>query len=223
MRELKHIAYAGVELEGAFHFEDEDERRFHEDGSVNYDLCCGDECCFVGEVSSSPKDSLAAVRRFVRNFYPEHVDGSCGLHVHLSTFSPATYSLLTHRAYHDGLLSSLYAYGKEHSVPDEFFERLGGQNAYCERCFNPDGQLYRDDSRYTAVNYAAYRCHGTLELRVLPAFDYADDAYDVVEHVLTWTNSYIDARLLSASTLVETAVLALTNMPHRERTVIQCA
>jgi hypothetical protein len=127
--------------------------------------------------------------------YPDATDESCGLHVHVSFKHRLIYSRLmdiprnpklyqdaepwTHKRMRENdfasyLLSSLYRWGKRAKVPEEdFWSRItGGNSRYCGTVdIDPIGQSLPEPSgsRYRALNYC-YARHGTLEIRVLPAF-----------------------------------------------------
>ena len=161
----KYVHLIGIELEGGFN--NPCAFLLEHDGSVSVDADLN------GEIPSpplKPKD----VPQWMNEHYPDAVNVSCGMHVHVSLRKPYYYARLMEPEFHTYIKDSLTTWGKKVGIRDDhpFWPRLRGENRYCLDQFYPELQVsHRDksDSRYTQLNYtwARYR---TIECRVLPAF-----------------------------------------------------
>lgn len=205
----KHIDRIGVELEGGFHpHENNMTTSVYGDGSVEGVNCCyeldddGNDYCVAGEVATVPLKSWGALRMFFYSNFPEHVNSSCGTHLHISTKTIAEYNTVLCKDFYESFVEMLTRYGDDHhrSVPTEWMERLDGGNEYCEDYYRPERQLVenRPCDRYSFLNYC-YRTHGTFEIRVLPAFDNSDDLLRAIKYIVPWVNKYIDNNLDSTA------------------------
>ncbi len=177
---MKLIDRVGVELEGAW--EKEPSFPIVHDGSLDFsDDDDIPEDVYVGEARIGPFRDLAAILAAVRRRWPDHVNETCGMHVHLSFRSAIFYSWLMDPDFTQRIVDGLTMWGSRLKLPagHVLFNRLSGNNSYCLREFHADWQadqtitVYRRHSqeghRYTVVNYP-YGIHGTLEIRVLPMF-----------------------------------------------------
>jgi hypothetical protein len=201
----KHIDKIGIELEGGFHPDNGImNTRVYGDGSVSGVQCWDDdgdsypERCVEGEVSTPPLKSWGRLEDFLDCNFPEHVNDTCGTHLHISTKTINEYNTILCRDFYDSFVDMLNRYGDmhKHNVPDEWFTRLEGGNTYCENEYCPTMQLREDkpSARYRFLNYC-YSTHGTVEVRVLPAFDNSRDLLKAVKYIVPWVNSYIDTKL----------------------------
>jgi len=189
-----HIALIGVEMEGAYKkLNFETSQGFKHDGSVKVrqefhkckkkcicscELCkVKKKCCvrikynYIGEVVSQPM-KLKALIKFMDNNYPIKTNRSTGLHCHFSFKNVQDYGRLLERKFYYYLLDRLEKFGRENKLNPKgvFWERLKGKNTYCNRRFLAIGQKNgTENERYTIIN-ACYKKYGTLEIRVLPAF-----------------------------------------------------
>lgn len=197
-RRRRHWQKIGVELEGGW---SGDYRRFllasplvdtKEDGSVNV------EADSVGEITLGPYDRLGRALAMVTRCYPEKVDETCGLHVHLS-FDRPTVHRLTAPAFFTHFADFWKAWGTRHQIhrSSEFWSRLAGECEYCEPMeFQSENAYYGhttpfQSDRYSQVNFQAYREHGTLECRLLPAFKYSRVAIKAIAGVIDCFEEYL--------------------------------
>lgn len=106
--------------------------------------------------------------------YPDFVNDSCGLHTHISFESRLNLATLLHDDFPPYLIKGLENWGERTGIPGSnyFWERLEGENQYCEKNQKNRASDYRKltANRYQQVNYSSFRRHGTMEIRVLPMF-----------------------------------------------------
>lgn len=161
----------------------------------------------VGELPSPPLEvsvkgsSTIPWMEWVKQFYPSHVNDSCGMHVHMSFRSALTYQRLMTPDYQVTMMDHLIKwarkvkFGENHHI----WERLNGTNRYCQHQFMAEEQAQRREKshdhhapghRYTAINYA-YGQHSTVECRVLPMMDTSAQAIDAISQVLLVTNAFL--------------------------------
>jgi hypothetical protein len=154
----------------------------------------------IGELPSQPLDPKQA-ETWVRNHYPQFVNNTCGLHVHMSFRQPLLYMRLMEEDYTEAIVRFLSEWAKEERLPKDhpIWGRLAGKSEYCVKRFDAESQvrMTRKDynrrnpgNRYTMVNYC-YGLHSTLEVRVLPMFAGADQAWRSIKRVLDITNAYL--------------------------------
>jgi hypothetical protein len=84
---------------------------------------------------------------------------------------------------------------KQEASPDidTFFRRLRGDNHFCRSNYQPDLQAQmrqKDGCRYTIINYC-YALHGTIEVRLLPAFVNKNLAVSAIATVVNFFRSYL--------------------------------
>ena len=203
---------------------------FGRDGSTIYATSDGSviergrlPTCTAGEITSNPPieplTSVEAMEEFVRKYYPDYVDSTCGLHIHMSTVMRYVYNrLLTPEYSGDDKLGeqgvifrALEEWAKAKNLPTThpIWERLRGKNIYCLRLFKGDGQAKtrdkglnhdatREDIRYTAIAYHWSRRGGdgqpmkTVECRLLPMFETPNLAVEALKVVMRATNDYLN-------------------------------
>lgn len=152
----------------------------------------------VGELPSPPME-VAKVPLWVKQYYPSHVNASCGLHVHMSFLAARHYSLLMTPDYQRTIVSCLMRWAKEVGLKEghPFWPRVQGKNRFCKFDFFPDAQITSknkaythegEGNRYTAINYC-YGLHETLECRLLPMFETAEEAIAAIQVILATTNA----------------------------------
>jgi hypothetical protein len=135
------LAFIGIELEGGWKSPDP-VMRIIRDGSVfaegfpkGFNQSAGHR---HGEF---PSDILepAAVARWIRKYYPDFHDTTCGLHIHMSFRDAKHYESLMSMEYQDTLLHYLMIWGAKNAIPDShhFWERVKGQNRFCKKEFWP--------------------------------------------------------------------------------------
>lgn len=154
----------------------------------------------VGEIPSHPMDTHKFPIWMKKN-YPSHVNGTCGLHVHMSFKSMRYYQALMIPEYQKTIIAYITKWGlKEGFAKDHpLWARLGGKNEYCKDEFHADTQSRKtskaydhhgEGNRYTMINY----CHGlhtTLECRLLPMFDKPEEGIKAVQEILDITNACV--------------------------------
>lgn len=152
----------------------------------------------IGEISSPPI-MPAMIGSWVKSHYPQHINDSCGLHIHMSFASCARYSTLMDIRYHDTLVHYLTKWAQDEGFPKghPIYDRLNGDSIYCQKKFWPDKQVLqrekiydkqKEGHRYTILNY----CHGllgTMEVRVLPMMATPEQAARALHHILDITNA----------------------------------
>jgi len=217
---MKHIDRFGVELEGGWDIQPPlyaaNPRSYHEDGSVYVTGRWR-----AGEIVSIPMSTWNEGNSFMMDNYPQHVGGSCGMHVHMSfKNNPYVIALLADdKGYQDGLIDTLTLWGKKKNVVNNFFwSRLAGENQYCK--LDWDGVGVRGQERYRAVNFTAYSKHTTIEIRILPMFRSKKLAASAVKRVIAYTDWYINKLLESAQPEIEYAVIVPQSAPVPETPII---
>ena len=201
------ISKIGVELEGGW--EKDPGVPVARDGSVQFpgsdahqNTMPGGRGKMVlsGEVQSTPGD-LSEVSAFILKVYPQFVNKTCGLHVHMSFIRRYFYQRLMDPSYQDTMFNtiSIWAEEKKFSKSHPIWERLSGKHVTCMREFLADAQVRvgkkRYDhnvpySRYTAISYPWLQ-HKTVECRLLPMFEDASDAVEGVLLVADTTNKFL--------------------------------
>lgn len=204
------VALVGVELEGGWTTLPTIPKRykFQGDGSVfgtgtiiqKHKLYA--QMTQKGELPVGPMQ-LAAVPKVITKFHPQLVDHTCGMHIHQSFASMNQYMLLSDSpVYQETLLHYLLLWAKKEGFPDNhhIWKRLKGENEYCQKKFWPYSQMtktnkdysHSGDHRYTAVSYQWER-YRTIEVRVLPMMETAEQAIRAINEVCHITSAYLAA------------------------------
>ena len=206
----RYIQRVGVELEGLWL---KPSRLcggiWHHDGSVDvrddssedgHDVDDGDQ----GEYVSQPCSNRMQLERFVLDNYPDYVNESCGLHVHISFRHPKYRAYTEEYAFYEAYLSAMKDIGEVLGMRSahHYWKRWRGEplldqdHSYCAREWKPDLQFDGRDhgeARYCHLNYC-YRKHGTLENRMLPMFHKPETALKAVLAYCTWVEEYLKER-----------------------------
>lgn len=195
IRSLSHVKAFGFELEGGWDQEPPERHRLVRDGSVT-----ATGAFYVGELPSpvfaTSIEQLVEASTFLEDNYPDHVAESCGLHVHMS-FGPHKNGALGSLAvepYQKYLYGRIAAWAKEKKVQSRaLWDRLAGQNNYCRLGLMPSALITRANlhNRYFGVNLQSIWKHGTVEIRVLPAFRKPETAFAAIWRVLTTTERWL--------------------------------
>lgn len=203
------IDMIGVELEGAWTKLPKGTDSLHPDGSVTFPefgrgVSPDGFPISVGELVSPPMP-LGMLHAWVEQHYPQFVNKTCGLHLHMSFKSPLVYQRLMDPTYQETIFEFVgrWATSKRDAgrLPADhpIFERLKGNTQYCQKKFWADHQAAqrqksfqrnREGNRYTAVNYC-YGLHQTVEIRLLSMFDKADLAEEALRLLLDITNAWL--------------------------------
>lgn len=193
MRKYIYVNKVGIELEGGW---EDPPAELQGDGSVNV------RAKLVGEIPSPPL-LPEEVEAWTLKHYPNAVNETCGLHVHVSLKNTLFYARLMEQKFQDYALEELKRWGKnvvietasgiKQGIRDShpFWSRLRGENTYCKLNFWPENQLLKKEhhgERYTAFNYTWARFQ-TIECRLLPAFYNPKTA---VSAVMNLVNIYED-------------------------------
>lgn len=209
-RAYRYVHKVGVELEGGWN--DPLDFSLDHDGSVMV------RAEYNGEIPSPPL-APRAVPAWMYEHYPDAVNATCGMHVHVSVRHQWHYARLMDPEFKDFLKASLTAWGKTLKIrPDHpFWSRLRGENHYCKDEFYPELQVQHKEKggeRYTMLNYtwARYR---TVECRVLPAFAAAVIGVSAVGAVVDTFETYLRAKCRSAAPSFE-GLVPLAVVPAEE-------
>lgn len=182
----------GLELEGGW---DVNPSGLKHDGSVQ-----GLHSAFRGEVASRPLKSIADAEQWLRDYYPQEVNNTCGFHVHVG-IQPLHYMRLMCDEFNSKFLSSMEDFWNRYRGSagfDLFRSRLDGQNAYCQKIFRPEQQLFRMEAygdrgvqpRYSQLNFCFGR-HGTLECRLFPCFPSVEHSIAGMKAFITAINEFL--------------------------------
>jgi len=152
------------------------------DTEIECDYDCGcevDHNCSSGSENVdgemvSPPLPPKELTQWIRDNYPVKTNTSCGAHRHRSFTHIKYYSILMNRQFHEYLIRRLKAWGNKVGVREgsALFRRLNGDVHWCKAMYDGYNQIStssKEDCRYRIINYC-WKLHGTLEIRVLPAF-----------------------------------------------------
>lgn len=163
----------------------------------------------IGELPSpilyaNEKDALKAGtstwQKWVEVSYPQAVNNSCGLHVHMSFRHLLIYQRLMVPQFQQEVIRLFGDWARENSLPLDhpLWGRLRGESEYCQHRFEPELQSLRRDkghnrtergNRYTAINYC-YGTHSTIECRLLPMMQDVRLAISAIQRLLDITNAF---------------------------------
>jgi len=176
--------------------EDEDGRYLHGDGSVTV------QADYVGEIATPPYKTWGKFVADYRVAYPDRVNSSCGMHVHISMNEEmgdpvALYGSMMTPRFEKFILKGMKRWGTAAGVRPgtAFWRRLDGANDYCRAQWCPDEQVRDTDhggNRYTRLNFA-WSCRGrnTLEFRFLPMFENKTIGENAIRQLLRLSNRYL--------------------------------
>lgn len=225
-RNLPYFVYKiGVELEGAFKQDREFKNAsFKYDGSVHFEYgqLDGDyidddweepdrSSILVGEyIVRRPLKTWQGYRNWCKHNFPDEVNSSCGTHVHISTKNLIYMSGLIEKA--DMICDSMHKAYKRwaktclpHDLRYIFEERLAGDNEYCRKGHNAHQLLSNarsSDCRYKWLNFSSLSAHGTVENRLLPAFEDPQQLLDATSIMLNIYTKALNEYLKSGKDLV---------------------
>jgi len=191
----------GIELEGGWTKKLPPGTRLVHDGSVRFpqDVAIklnGGQ----GELPSPPLD-LTMFAGWIETYYPQIVNETCGMHIHLSFKNALTYQRLMNPKYPATILAYITKWAKDEKLVRNhpIWERLRGENEYCKHQFWADEQVkriekdhdrMRNGNRYTIINYS-YGVHSTLECRLLPMMVDAKQATRAIQNIIDTTNAFL--------------------------------
>lgn len=152
----------------------------------------------MAEMVSTPRpvteSGINALLAELDNVYPDNTNSTCGIHVHFSSKLPPVIlgALVGTLKFQNYMMDGLIAWGKRVGVNEgsAFYRRLGGENdRYCK--ILTEEPSVKSEDRYVAVNLQAHRKHGTIEFRVLPAFQSKKLACQAIFMVLKLVHDYL--------------------------------
>jgi hypothetical protein len=194
-----HIERVGVELEGAW-------KKVPAGVSLERDTSVfkaqGNQVPGhqVGEIPIPPVIPMG-LGRLMKKYYPDLVDSSCGMHVHMSFETLWAYGTLMVPEYQETIIEYLKRWAEKEGFPAKhhIWPRLRGESVYCQKKFWPqlqadykqkDHNQERKGHRYTIVNYVNRPGkQTTIEIRVLPMMLGVEQAMRAVDMVLDITNA----------------------------------
>lgn len=142
---------------------------YHADGSVSFNR---PGLSLTGEIVSAPL-KVRQVKAWGKRWWPEAINKSCGLHVHMSFLVPVAHVaglIADHGEWFDQTFRERMAVvGHRLGLGGNFRDRLEGQNTYCL-----PGIACNSSDRYRQVNLASAWKHKTVECRLLPAIKDAE-------------------------------------------------
>ena len=208
----KYIDKVGVELEGGWRERPDD---LGTDISVkilpadvlNCDHPCHCSVCFpvgcdcaslyTGEVRSRPYKSLH-ILKWMKDSYPDFINSTCGMHIHLSFKSKKSYVTLMEPRFYATFLREVEIFASKHIPKNHYFwKRLIGEEKYCKRMFTPEAQANehgKPETRRTHLNYC-YALHGTLENRLFPMFEDVHLAIKCLKWYIGFVETYVENHL----------------------------
>jgi len=204
---FRHISKIGLEIEGGW-FTDKRPVDFKHDSSVRFHRrdfkVRGKEQTRridLGEVASRPLESIAECANWIKTYWPDKKNGTCGFHIHISLKNKLLYSYLMDKEFNEAFLHSALMFGRAHRMSRDFFHRLEGKNRYCKKMFKPEEQLYfqhnhqytENNPRYAQLNYC-FSTHGTVENRLPTGAMPKGKAIRTVEWYVDLVESYLDKK-----------------------------
>jgi hypothetical protein len=192
----------GIELEGGWIKLPPGVQRLQHDGSVQIPREMGDPAFQVGELGIGPL-TLEEWSKWLKVNYPQKVNASCGMHVHLQLATSLAYSRLMNPSYPATVIAYMSKWSKGEGLAKDhpIWPRLKGKSVYCQHLYMADEQIRntgkdhnreRNGHRYTVINYCHGR-YGTIECRLLPMMQTADQAQRIIQEFIDVTNGFLRA------------------------------
>ena len=159
-----------------------------EDGSENVD----------GEMVS-PQLNAEDLPQWTRENYPEETNNTCGAHRHDSFKRMKYYSIVMCKGFQDYMHIEMMAWAKSTGIREgsAFYKRMNGDVHWCKKMYDAYQQIQtsdKDDCRYRIINYC-WRLHGTMEIRVLPAFQDVEYTVSAQKELTRIIEQYIDSNI----------------------------
>ena len=198
------VALIGVELEGTWDEIPKGCQRgdFVRDGSLD-PLARKFPNSYTMELPS-PALELSAMETWMRNHWPQHVDETCGMHVHVSFRTSLSYSRVVREEYPGSIIVYMRKWAEKEGIDkaNPIWDRLDGKSTFCQHQFFGDDQLrntrkdhdkVRRGHRYTVVNFCWGRGIPTAECRLLPMFPEPEQGIRAMREVVDITNRFLAA------------------------------
>lgn len=215
---INRVKLVGIELEGGWDAPVPGET-IHKDSSVVFpppriltDPTTGirsvDPTCVypkhdIGEIASQDPMPVEEVEPWMMRCYPQHVNGTCGLHVHMSFHHKLNYSRLVVPEYTQFMVEAVKSFCINEGLPESHpqWSRVNQpDHRHCAHTFLGDKQIMMrkkdynsrgtEHSRYTFINYCDGQYH-TIECRGLAMYDTPAQGVRAVMCVLNATNRFL--------------------------------
>ena len=164
----------------------------------------------IGELPSpillpEGKAGQPVLETWLRQHYPQHVNSTCGMHMHMSFRNAFQYQQLMDESYMWTVVEFVKRWAdrkvaeKTLSKDNPLFDRLAGKSEYCQLKFDPDEQAQKirkefdhfgKGHRYTVINYAFSKTQ-TIECRLLPMMPTADLALEALRLLMDITSAFL--------------------------------
>lgn len=192
----------GIELEGGWTKLPAGVRQLQHDGSVVIQQQLGEPRLQLGELANGPM-TMEEWKGWLKSSYPQRVNDTCGMHVHFTPTTALGYSRLMCPEYPGTVVAYVkkWAEATRLSKQHPLWPRLAGQSRFCQHIYSADDQVrnaskdhdqHRKGHRYTVINYCHART-GTIECRLLPMMDTADQAIQLIQEFVDITNAFLRA------------------------------
>lgn len=224
------VALVGVELEGGWKQLPPGIQALERDGSVFNDrMPAGAK--YIGELPLGPM-MPSAVAEMVRTHYPQLMNSTCGMHVHMSFDSLWYYQALMVPEYQESVLHYLtkWAEDKKFKPEHNIWPRLRSESRFCQKKFWPDAQASKKQKghdqtshghRYTHVHYCGRPGMNTIEIRTLPMMESVKLAVEAIHKVIQITNASLFVLGASTKRNKTAEKISLPNNMVYEETVIE--
>jgi hypothetical protein len=174
---------------------------------------------YIGELPSPPvKES--DVNAWLTKHYPDTSDPACcGMHIHISLSNPLVYMwLMDDEAYPATVVEYFKQWAEREKIDktDPIWDRLAGNNIYCQHVHAPSDQVKnltkdyskdRKGHRYTAIAFHYLRDGlGTIECRLLTMPKTVEQAQRAVKEFISITNRYLVATAKREAKQISTVV-----------------
>ena len=190
----------GFELEGGWTKLPPGTRGLQHDGSVQIERGLGETALVTGELANGPM-SMQEWEGWLKTHYPQKVNQTCGMHVHLSPRTALAYSRLMDPCYPGTVVEYFKKWATHKGLSNDhpIWPRLKGKSIYCQHLYMADDQVrnvtkdhnqQRPGHRYTVINYCHGR-YGTVECRLLPMMDTTKEAISMVQELVDITNAFL--------------------------------
>lgn len=157
---------------------------------------------YLGEVASSPLDSIPNAVDWIERFWPDKRNNTCGFHIHVSLKDNLRYAYLMDNEFYDLFLKSAFDFGHRERMSKDFFLRLEGKNRFCKKMFKPEEQIEfihnhqytPENPRYAHLNYC-FRNHGTVENRLPTGAMTKGKAIKTLQWYVHLVETYLDDKM----------------------------
>ena len=165
---------------------------------INHE-CRGDGSEYVDGEMVSPPLNAEDLPQWTRENYPEETNTTCGAHQHTSFKRMKYYSIVMCKGFQEYMHIGLMAWAKATGIRDgsAFYKRMNGDVHWCKKMYDAYQQIQtsdKDDCRYRIINYC-WRLHGTMEVRVLPAFQNVEYTVSAQKELTRLIEQYVDSNI----------------------------